>query len=336
MSTTANPVTALRSRLRRWRASFKLTRRGLRTALGLLWIADGALQLQPSMFGRGFVTDILAPAAQGQPGPIGRSVLAMAHFIEPHVALWNALFATVQVLIGVGLLFRPTVKPALLASFAWSLLVWWFGEGFGGLLTGGASALTGAPGSVVLYGLVGLLVWPAKGPESRSAAGAGLLGQRGARLAWTGLWLLFCGLSLQHSQLHLGDLLKDIAGAEPGKLASIDRELARWVSGRDPAFALGLAALEGLIGVAVLGPWRREPFLALGMTLALAFWVLGQGFGGIWTGSGTDPNSGPLLILVALVLWAASPRSRGRASTEGARRHERGRDRTMTKGDAGA
>ncbi len=31
---------------------------------------------------------------------------------------------------GLGLLHRPTVKPALPASFAWTL-VWWFGEGLG-------------------------------------------------------------------------------------------------------------------------------------------------------------------------------------------------------------
>jgi len=31
--------------------------------LGVLWLADGALQLQPLMFGRSFVTGMLLPSA---------------------------------------------------------------------------------------------------------------------------------------------------------------------------------------------------------------------------------------------------------------------------------
>jgi hypothetical protein len=53
-------------------------------------------------------------------------------------------------LIGPGLIYRPTVKVALLASFGWSLGVWWIGEGLGGLSTGTASPLTGAPGAALL------------------------------------------------------------------------------------------------------------------------------------------------------------------------------------------
>ena len=67
-----------------------------------------------------------------------------------------------------GLLFRRTARPALVVSFAWAFVVWWFGEGFGMIPMGMASPLTGAPGAVLLYGLIGLLVWPsdeAKGIE---------------------------------------------------------------------------------------------------------------------------------------------------------------------------
>ena len=35
-----------------------------------------------------------------------------------------------------------------------------FGEGLGMVLTGSATALTGAPGSVFMYGLIGLMAWP--------------------------------------------------------------------------------------------------------------------------------------------------------------------------------
>jgi hypothetical protein len=39
--------------------------------------------------------------------------------------------------------------------------------------------------------------------------------------------------------------------------------------------------------------------------LAAAIWVAGQALGGILTGSETDPDSGPLLILLVLAFWPA-------------------------------
>jgi hypothetical protein len=40
--------------------------------------------------------------------------------------------------------------------------------------------------------------------------------------------------------------------------------------------------------------------------LGLLFWVA-EGFGGITTGQATDPNSGPLLILLAACFWPPAP-----------------------------
>ncbi len=78
--------------------------------------------------------------------------------------LLNTIFATIQLLLGVGIAFRPTVRFALAASIAWSLGVWWFGEGLGGVLNGGADPLNGAPGAVILYALLAVLLWPADRP----------------------------------------------------------------------------------------------------------------------------------------------------------------------------
>src|ERR1700685_4362951 len=44
-----------------------LTFRGVQIALGLFWILDGLLQLQHQMFSKAFVTQVIAPASQGQP-----------------------------------------------------------------------------------------------------------------------------------------------------------------------------------------------------------------------------------------------------------------------------
>jgi hypothetical protein len=42
--------------------------------------------------------------------------------------------------------------------------------------------------------------------------------------------------------------------------------------------------------------------IVLAVTVAVVLW-LAQGLGGMLTGSGTDPNSGPLLALLALAFW---------------------------------
>ena len=49
--------------------------------------------------------------------------------------------------------------------------------------------------------------------------------------------------------------------------------------------------------------WQAQAFLCLAIYLNVIYWVIGQGFGGIQTGTGTDPNAGPLFILFACTLF---------------------------------
>ena len=108
-------------------------RRRLQLALGVIWLLDGMLQFQPFMFGKGF-SQMLAGTAPGNPAVIARPVLWSAAIEGRHPSLLNAIFAVLQVLLGLGIAWRPTVKPALAASVAWAVAVWWLGEGLGGLL----------------------------------------------------------------------------------------------------------------------------------------------------------------------------------------------------------
>ncbi|MHB1877582.1 MAG: hypothetical protein ACYCPF_22335, partial [Streptosporangiaceae bacterium] len=166
-------------------------RRWLRIALGLSWLADGLLQLQPSMFTSAFVSSVLAPAAMGNPAPVAGLITAASRAIGPHVAVWNAAFAGVQLAIGAGLLWRRTGRAALAGSVLWGLAVWVIGEGLGGLLTGTASPLTGSPGAALLYAITAVLLWPASGHDrggDRSVAGASPLGPIRSRLVWVALW----------------------------------------------------------------------------------------------------------------------------------------------------
>jgi len=63
-----------------------------------------------------------------------------------------------------------------------------------------------------------------------------------------------------------------------------------------------LAGLSALIAVSALAPSLRRPGLAAAAVVGAALWVF-EDFGGILTGQGTDPNSGLLLILLAVTFW---------------------------------
>ncbi|MGW0131448.1 hypothetical protein [Streptomyces sp. NPDC003299] len=138
--------------------------------LGALWLVDGALQFQLSMFTRGFFVDMLGMANMGLPGPVSTVEYDLTSMLAAHPALWDALFAALQVALGAGLLWRRTARAALGLSILWALSVWIVGEGVGGLFMGGTNLLTGAPGAALLYALIAVTIWP------RRASGGALGG----------------------------------------------------------------------------------------------------------------------------------------------------------------
>ncbi|MHB8504117.1 MAG: hypothetical protein ACYDEN_00080 [Acidimicrobiales bacterium] len=288
-----------------------LTQRRLQIALGLLWLLDAALQFQPYMFTKGWVTNFLAMNAMYQPHAIGELIITTARFLAPHAAAWNAGFATIQLAIAVGLLWRRTVRPALAISFVWVLGVWAIGEGFGNLVTGIASLPGGAPGAVLLYGLLGVVLWPRARPSpppgGGSVAGEGPIGERGGRVIWALLWAGGAVLQVLPGPYPPFSVLATTINMnlpEPGAIASLDRAVVGLVDRAGNPLELLLAALEVLIGIHLLRGGRRvRPVLWAGITLSLVFWVLGQNFGGILTGHATDPNAGPLYVLLAAALY---------------------------------
>ena len=229
--------------------------------------------------------------------------------------MWNTLFALTQVLLGVGLLYRPLVKPALVASFAWVLVVWWFGEAFGMLFMDMAQPLTGAPGGVLMYGLVGLVAWP-------NGRAGGLLGIRGAKTMWAALWLVMAWLWLlapnSSANATSGALTATDSGI--GWLNDVQRHLASAAGGNGLVIALVLAAVSATIGIAVAADWRPRAFLALAIALNVVYWIVPQGLGGIFAGGATDPNAAPLFVLLAYAMYPVVSDRRSRtAATEGSR-----------------
>jgi hypothetical protein len=297
------------------------TQRILQIILGLFWLLDAGLQFQPFMFGKGFTDTYLLSNAHGQPAVISWIITNVGHFVGPHVAVWNTFFALIQVAIGGGLLFRRTVRPALIVSYFWAFGVWFFGEGLGLMFTGSASALTGAPGSVFIYGLVGLMAWPQKGNQSTagaparkrvgvasSAAGRGIGGAVTPLLAWCGYWSLASVLFLlpnNRTSSSISSAITGMSSGEPGGYSHFLNSFGNRFSGHGIASSWLLAIASLVVGFGPLLVRRYTPFLLVGGLLSGFFWISGQGLGGIFTGSGTDPNTGPLIILLALAMVPA-------------------------------
>jgi hypothetical protein len=254
-------------------------RRWLQLSLAALWLFDAMLQFQPFMFSTGFGR-MLASAADGNPAVVAGPVTWTAQLTGHHPALANAVFGTVQLLLALGIAWRPAVKIALTASIAWALGVWWLGEGLGGLLTPAASPVTGAPGAALLYAVLAVLLWPSGQTRPAAFAAGRTLGPAAARMIWVLLWFSLAWFSVANAPAAAVPALR----SGPGPLI--------------------LAAVCCLIAAGILLPApgvRCTAAVAVGTALAL--WAGGQDFGGIITGTGTDPGTGPLLALLAVSYW---------------------------------
>jgi len=158
-------------------------RRALQLVLAAIWLLDGVLQYQGFMFTNGAngFSGMLGGSADGNPAVIAKPITWDATLIDHHMVLLNAIFATIQLLLGLGIAIRPTVRVALAASILWALGVWWFGEGLGGVLSGAASPLNGAPGAVIIYALLAVLLWPADRAAPAPFTAARAVGAHAAR-----------------------------------------------------------------------------------------------------------------------------------------------------------
>jgi hypothetical protein len=209
------------------------------------------------------------------------------------------------------------VRIALAASIAWAIGVWWFGEGLGGILDGGASPLNGAPGAVIIYALLAVLLWPADRDVSARFVAARAVGAHVARALWLVLWLSLAYFALtpaNRAPQAVSGMIAGLDSGEPGWLSAIERGGASLVANQGLAASVVLAVALAVIAVGVYLP---RPFaratLVLAIVVALVIWVVAEAFGGILAGGGTDPNSGPLLVLLALAYWPprAAPASTG-------------------------
>jgi hypothetical protein len=311
----------------------KVTKRGVQISLGLLWLLDGALQLQHQMFSSAFATQVIAPAGQGQPLPVYGPINFEIHMILLHPAVFDTFFALIQLALGVLILNKKTIKVGLLASVAWGLGVWYMGEGLGGLLSGHTMLLIGAPGAALIYVILALAVLPHKEAKTKN------IDNRPAYwlpLVWAVLWVGGAIYQLLPGQNNVTDVASSISGlaggGSPGWLSALQIHVSNTILGFSPAavsqvnsqmsmagghmsimlisnhstgywFILLFAIVQAVIGLLIFLPRQyRKIAVGLGIALSLIFWFVGQSLGTYYSGLATDPNSAPLFILLGIAI----------------------------------
>jgi hypothetical protein len=296
-----------------------LTRKTLQRILGVLWLIDGLLQLQPQMFTMNMVNGIMKPMLQGQPGLFEPSLQFIVTQTTLHLTAVNLLIVLVQVCLGLGFLLLPDrwVKEVVFASIVWAFIVWYGGEGMSMLLTGQASILTGAPGAVLLYPLLGLAVYPRKKSnavsivETRKKGDDAVLSRKYLRWVLAGFWCFAALLQLQHNWWQQGQISQAI-GAMVGQgglnsvlVDPVLQQVSNVTANVEVPLniALILVFLVIGIGLALVKEEQVRPFLIASIVVSLVFWYFSEAFGMIFTGMATDFNSGLLVVVMALACW---------------------------------
>jgi cytochrome oxidase Cu insertion factor (SCO1/SenC/PrrC family) len=278
----------------------------LRVGFGLLWVLDGILQVQPKMAG-GLPSQVIEPAAQSSP-------LWVQHLVNWGGTIWSyhpvpAASASVWIQAGIGvwLLAAPRgwwSRSAGLASVVWGLVVWVWGESFGGIFAPGLSWMTGAPGAVLLYCVAGALI--ALPASIWHTARTGRLLLAGTGVFWMGMAVLqaWPGRGFWHgTNGTLAGMVSSMAQtSQPRPLSALVSAFGSFDAAH--GLAVNLLTVIALAAGGALLVTGRPALVRVGViagtVFCLADWVLVQDLGFLG-GLGTDPNS---MIPMILLLWA--------------------------------
>jgi len=279
-------------------------RTALWAGLALLWTVDGLLELQPHMALDEL--DIMLMGGWGQPS-------WYINWLSNHLVTWiyqdhwavalDGLVLGIQVALGLAMWLGREPRwgrLAVYASFVWAAAVWAAAEWMGGLF-GGMTFLTGGPGAVVLYAYAGALLLV---PAGRYEDPVFVRRLRQALGAWWGLGAVLQVLPPWWGPGQLAEAIQEnmVLTPQSGRTAPI-AWLVHWcVVAPGTTNALAAAAMAT---VALLLWFRPGSRLTLVVALAwfVLVWWLGENFGGLAGGVATDPNSGPLWMLLAVSAW---------------------------------
>jgi len=281
----------------------------LRVGFGLIWVFDGVLQAQPKM-AIGLPSQVIEPLAAASPRWVQHVVNWAGTNWSYHPMQAGASAVWIQIGIGIWMLAAsrgPLSRLAGLVSVGWGLVVWVFGEAFGGIFAPGLTWLFGAPGAVLIYCVAGALIAL---PERTWHS------PRLGRAVLAGLGLFLAGMAVLQAWPGRG-FWQGVSHRQPGTLAGMTATMAQTpqphvlsvlinaFTGFDEAhgFAVNLfvvAALAVIGGIFISGrPRLVRPALIVFIVLCVAAWVLIEDLGFLG-GLGTDPNSMIPFALLAI------------------------------------
>jgi cytochrome oxidase Cu insertion factor (SCO1/SenC/PrrC family) len=310
----------------------------LRVGFGVIWIFDGLLQAQPDMPG-GLPSQVIEPTAASSPAWVQHVVNWAGATWSYHPIQASASAVWIQLGIGVWLIAasRGTwSRLAGLASVAWGLVVWVFGESFGGIFAPGLTWLFGAPGAALFYCAAGALIALPERAWRSPRLGRIVLPAMGVFFAGMAVLQAWPGRGFWQGTVHgrqgtLTGMVSSMASTpQPAALARLVAGFASFTAAH--GFAVNLFAVIALaaigagllaaglpeIGLPAPPPWLLRATVVAMVVLCLADWVLVEDFG-FFGGLGTDPNSMiPMSLVVVAGYLALSPAAQPAPATAAA------------------
>jgi cytochrome oxidase Cu insertion factor (SCO1/SenC/PrrC family) len=289
----------------------------LRIGFGVLWILDGILQAQPKM-AAGLPSLVIEPTAASSPAWVQHLVNWGGTIWSYHPIQAGAATVWIQVGIGAWLIVAGRGRWSRLAgaaSVGWGLIVWVFGESFGGIFAPSLSWLTGAPGGVLFYVAAGALIALPEGTWRNPRLG---------RLVLAGFGIFFIGMAVLQAwpgrgfwqgTVHgrpgslTGMVQSMVSTPQPHFLSALLSAFSSFVAGHGFAVNLVVVIVLAVLGVIFLTAWVRLVRYAVwfGIATCLADWLLVQDLGFLG-GVGTDPNSMiPMALLFSVGYLALTP-----------------------------
>jgi nitrite reductase (NO-forming) len=128
------------------------------------------------------------------------------------------------------------------------------------------------------------------------------------RIVFGVIWLVDGVLEWQPADFHnFLQLITAMSQGQPAPLGAVI-SAGQAVVAINPTLANGLlAASETAVGLSLITNTLSRWALRLSVLLAALIWVFGQGFGMVFMAGATDVQSGPLYVLVSLMLLRALP-----------------------------
>jgi cytochrome oxidase Cu insertion factor (SCO1/SenC/PrrC family) len=244
------------------------------------------------------------------------------------VSIWlrhpiSAAASAVWIQVGIGVLLLVARRGRLsqlagVVSVGWGLVVWVFGEAFGGIFGSGLSWLFGAPGAVLLYVVAGVLIALPERAWRGQRLGRALLGVLGVFFIGMAVLQAWPGRGFWQGQRNphatagsLTSMVQTMSKTpQPHALSSVVSSFGSFDAQHGWFVNLFIVLALAGIGVALLTGREQVTFVALvcSSVLCIAVWVFVQDLGFLG-GVGTDPNSMiPTVLLVGVGYLALTRR----------------------------